>query len=147
MTIESQIFSDDVGIGIETSTPEAIANQGCGRPIESLFVRCKFTAQHGRNSPNFKETRGDPGTSDPFRQGAGGLGYIFAVIACESLESGIEAIPVFETNRRNQMERAGSFRVELVDAHELISFGEWEGLEEDGVDGGEDSAICADSKC
>src|ERR1700676_4125292 len=106
MTIEAQIFSHDVGIGVEATTPEAIANQGCGRPVESLLVGRKFTAQHGGNSPDLKETGGNPGASYPFRQRAGGLGDIFAVIAGERLEGGIEAIPVFETNRSNQMEWA-----------------------------------------
>src|SRR6267142_1862971 len=106
MTIEAQIFPDDAGIGVEATTPEAIANQGRGRPVESLLVGREFTAQHGRNGPDLKETRRDPGASYPFRQRAGGLGNIFAVIAGERLEGGIEVIPVLETDRSNQMEWA-----------------------------------------
>src|SRR5258708_11356183 len=106
MTIETQIFSDDVGIGVEATTPEAIANQGRCRPVESLLVGRKFTAQQGGNSPDLKETGGDPGASYPFRQRAGGLGDIFAVIAGERLEGGIDAIPLFQSNRGNQMEWA-----------------------------------------
>src|SRR6266852_87432 len=146
MTIEAQIFPDDVGIGVEATTPEAIANQGRGRPVESLLVGREFTAQHWRNGPDLKETGGDPGASYPFRQRAGGLGNILAVIAGERLEGGIEAIPVFKTNRSNQMEWARSFRIVLVDAHKLIGVWEREGLEEDGIDSGEDGTVCANGK-
>src|SRR5580704_12832866 len=106
MTIEAQNFSDDVGIDVEATAPEAIANQDSGRPVEGLLVGRKFTAQHRGNGPDLKEARGDPGASYSFRQRAGGLGDIFAVVAGERLEGGIEAIPVFETNRSNQMEGA-----------------------------------------
>src|ERR1700719_1842171 len=99
MSIEAQIRSDDVGIGVEATPPEVIANQDSGWPVEGLLVRRKFTAQHRRNSPDLKEARGHPGASYPFRQRAGGLGGIFAVAAGDRLEGGIEAIPVFEANR------------------------------------------------
>src|SRR5207245_10504397 len=120
--------------------------QVCGRPVKSLLVGCKFAALHGGNSPHLKETGGDPGASDSFRQRASGLGNIFPVIAGERLESGIEAVPVFETNRSNQMRWARSFRIVLVDAHQLFGFWEREGLEEDGVEGGEDGAVGADTQ-
>src|SRR6266478_8491806 len=128
MAIEPQILANDVGIGVETSAPETIANQGRGRPVKGLLFGRKFAAQHGGNSPHFEETGGDPGASDSFRQRASGLGNIFPVIAGERLESGIEAIPVFETNRSNQMKWARSFRIVLLDAHQLIGFREREGL-------------------
>src|SRR6266481_625843 len=146
MTIKAQIFAHDVGIGVEATTPEAIANEDSGRSVESLLVGRKFAAQHGGNSPDLKETGGDPRPSYPFRQSAGGLGNILAVIAGERLEGGIEAIPVFKTNRSNQMEWAGSFRIVLVDAHKLIGVWEREGLEEDGIDSGEDGTVCANGK-
>src|SRR6266436_7667637 len=114
MPIEAQIFPDDVAIGVEATAPEAIADQGRGRAVESLFVRREFTAQHGRNGPDLKETGRDPRASYPFRQRAGGLGNIFAVIAGERLEGGIEVIPVLATDRSNQMEWACSFRIVLV---------------------------------
>src|SRR6266436_4037524 len=146
MTIEAQILADDVGIGVEATTPEAIANEDSGRSVENLLVGRKFAAHYGGNSPDLKETGGDPSPSYPFRQRAGGLGNILAVIAGERLERGIEAIPVFKTNRSNQMEWARSFRIVLVDAHKLIGVREREGLEEDGIDSGEDGTVCANGK-
>src|SRR5271167_3083854 len=106
MIVEAQIFADNVGIGVEATTPEAIANQDRGRSVEGLLVGSKFAAQHGGNSPDLIETGRNPGASYPFRQRAGGLGDIFAVIAGERLEGGIEAIPVFEPNWSNQMKWA-----------------------------------------
>ena len=44
------------------------------------------------------------------------------------------------------MKWARSFRIVLVDAHKLIGVGEREGLEEDGVDGGEDGAVGTDAE-
>src|SRR5882762_1720880 len=90
MTIEAQILADDVGIGVEATTPEAIANEDSGRSVENLLVGRKFAAQHGGNSPDLKETGGDPSPSYPFR--------------------------------------------------------EREGLEEDGIDSGEDGTVCANGK-
>src|SRR5260370_5639711 len=106
MPVEAKIFRGGVGIGGEATGQEAIADQGRGRAVESLFVRREFTAQHGRSGPDLKETGRDPRASYPFRQRAGGLGNIFAVIAGERLEGGIEIIPIFETDRSNQMEWA-----------------------------------------
>src|SRR6266851_5415791 len=146
MAIEPQIHASDVGVGVESTTPEAIANEDSARSVEDLLVGRKFAAQHGGNSPHLKETGGDPGASHSFGQRASGLGNIFPVIAGERLESGIEAIPVFKTNWSNQMEWARSFRIVLVDAHKLIGVREREGLEEDGVDGGEDGTVCANGK-
>src|SRR5882757_9448667 len=146
MTIEAQVFADDVGIGVEATTPEAIANEHSRRSVENLLVGRKFAAQHGGNGPDLKETGGDPGASHSFRQRASGLGNILAVIAGERLERGIEAIPVFETNRSNQMEWARSFRIVLVDAHKLIGVREREGLEEDGIDSGEHGTVCPNGK-
>src|SRR6266436_5874848 len=146
MAIEPQILANDVGIGVEATTPEAIANEDSRRSVESLLVGRKFAAQHGGNSPHLKETGGNPGASHSFRQRAGGLGNIFPVIAGKRLESGIEAIPVFEANWSNQMEWARSFRIVLVDAHKLIGVWEREGLEEDGIDGGEDGTVCPNGK-
>src|SRR5438132_1692885 len=131
MAIEAQVFSDDVGVGVEATTPEAIANEGSRRPVEGHFLGGKFPAQRGNHCPNLEETGRDPGASHSFRQRASGLGNIFPVIAGERLESGIEAIPVFEANWSNQMEWARSFRIVLVDAHKLIGVWEREGLEED----------------
>src|SRR2546425_3936073 len=102
MTIEAQIFSDDVGIGVEATTPETIANQSSRRPVEGLFLGRKFPAQRGNNCPDLEETGRDPGASYSFRQRAGGFGDVFGVVAGERLERGIEAIPVFETNRSDQ---------------------------------------------
>src|SRR5216684_6831289 len=146
MAIEPQIHASDVGVGVESTTPEAIANEDSGRSVENLLVGRKFAAKHRSNSPDLKETGGDPGASHSFRQRASGLGNIFPVIAGERLESGIEAIPVFKTNWSNQMEWARSFRIVLVDAHKLIGVREREGLEEDGVDSGEDGAVGADTQ-
>src|SRR5712664_3106750 len=106
MTFEAQIFPDDVGIGVEATTPETIANQGSRRPVEGLFLGGKFTAHRGNNCPDLEETRGNPGASYSLWQSAGGFGDVFGVVAGERLERGIEAIPVFETNRSNQMEWA-----------------------------------------
>src|SRR6267154_55989 len=146
MTIEAKIFPDDVGVGVEATAPEAIANEHSGRSVESLLVGRKFAAQHGGNRPDLKETGGDPRPTLPFRQSAGGFGDVFNVIGGEGLKGGIEAIPVFKTNRSNQMEGARSFRIVLVDAHKLIGVWEWEGLEEDGIDSGEDGTVCANGK-
>jgi len=44
------------------------------------------------------------------------------------------------------MEWARSFRIVLVDAHKLIGVREREGLEEDGIDSGEDGTVCANGK-
>src|SRR5271154_109298 len=104
MIVKAQILADDIGIGVEAATPETIANQDRGRPVERLLVRRKFAAQHRRNPPDLIETGRHPRSSDPFRQRAGGLGDILAVIAGERLEGGTETIPVFETCRGNQME-------------------------------------------
>ncbi len=146
MAIEPQIHASDVGVGVESTTPEAIANEDSGRSVENLLVGRKFAAKHRSNSPDLKETGGDPGASHSFRQRASGLGNIFPVIAGERLESGIEAIPVFETNRSNQMEWARSFRIVLVYAHKLIGVWERERLEEDGIDSGEDGTVCPNGK-
>src|SRR5260370_707471 len=143
---EAGWITDDGGVGGESTTSEAIANEGSDRSVEDRLVGRKFAGQHGGNSPHLKETGGVPGASHSFGQRASGLGNIFPVIAGERLESGIEAIPVFKTNWSNQMEWARSFRIVLVDAHKLIGVREREGLEEDGVDGGEDGTVCANGK-
>src|SRR6266436_752895 len=146
MTIEAKIFPDDVGVGVEATAPQAITNEDSGRSVESLLVGRKFAAQHGGNRPDLKETGGDPCASYSFRQWASGLGNIFPVITSERLKGGIEAIPVFETNRRNKMEGARSFRIVLVDAHKLIGVWERQGLEEDGIDSREHGTVCANGK-
>ena len=102
MTIEAKIFSDDVGIGVEAATPEAIADKDRVRSVEGLLLGCEFAAQRGRNAPDLEKTRRDPGASYFFRQRAGGFGDVFGVVAGERLEGGIEAIPVLETNWSHQ---------------------------------------------
>src|SRR2546423_4078248 len=131
MAIEAQILAEDVGIGVEATTPESVANQDSSRPVESLLLGGKFAAQRWNHRPNLEETGRDPSASYPFRQRAGGFGDVFSVVAGERLESGIEAIPVFETDRSDQMEWTVGFRIVLVDAHKLIGVRERERLEED----------------
>src|SRR5260370_13435221 len=131
MTFEAQIFADDFGIGVEATTPETIANQGSRRPVEGLFLGGKFPAQRGNNCPDLEETGRNPGASYSFRQRAGGFGDVFGVVAGERLERGIEAIPVFETNRSDQMDWTSRFAVVLVDEHRLFGSGERQGLEGD----------------
>src|SRR5712664_2585617 len=109
MTFEAQIFPDDVGICVEATTPETIANQSSRRPVEGLFLGGKFPAQRGNNCPDLEETRRDPGPSYSFRQMASGFGDVLGVVAGERLKRGIEAIPVFETNRSDQMDWTSSF--------------------------------------
>src|SRR5713226_530883 len=146
MTIEAQILADDIGICFEATTPKTITNQRSRWPVEGLFLGGKFPAPRGNNCPDLEETGRDPGASYSFRQRAGGFGNVFGVVAGERLERGIEAIPVFETNRSDQMKWTSSFGVVLVDAHELVGVGERQRLEEDGVDGGEHGAVGADAE-
>src|SRR2546422_10658531 len=141
MTIEAQIFPDDVGIGVEATTPETIANQSSRRPVEGLFLGRKFSAQRGNNCPDLEETGRDPGASYSFRQRAGGFGDVFGVVAGERLERGIEAIPVFETNRSDQMEWTSSFGVGWPDTQDRVGVGERQRLEAEGGGGGCDATV------
>ena len=94
MAVEPEVFSDGVWIGIEAAAPKAITDEDGSRAVQSFFFGAEFTAQHGRDGPDLKETGRHPGTGNFLRKRARGFRDVLRVVAGKGLKGGIQAIPV-----------------------------------------------------
>ena len=141
-----EFFSEDGGIAGKAALPQVVADDDGVGSAEVELIAGEVAAERRRDVEGFEEARGDEGHGEFFREGAGDFGEVVGVVAADGGEGGVHAVPVFEAHGGDEGVGVAIAGVVLTDLDELVAVGVGERAENDGVDGGEDSAVGSDTE-
>ena len=141
-------------------SPEAIANQhALGRIAAKVFVfGGEIVSECGRNAEHLQEAGRYEGTLDFDRQwlrpaaglfgviSAGRIGGVFRVVTGDGLKSAVQAVPIFEPDRRDKAFRVLLLRAIFVKDDEATRVRIRERAQKNGINGRKDRRVRADAQ-